>query len=85
MKRRRESSIEYEIHGEIVVLKYDGKQYAWYPPINGSIDTFLNQQTFQYDIVHTITGEAIFTVENLRTDTDVLRQKVNPMNYEETV
>lgn len=83
MKRQRQSSIEYEINDEFVVITYNGRQYAWYPPIEGSIVNFLNQQAFEYEIIHNRDGRAMFNVENLRTNEFVLRQEINPLAYKD--
>ena len=79
MKRQRESAVGYQIKDKYVILTCNGMHYVWYPPIKGSIDTFLNQQTFEYEIIYTNTGQAVFNVENLRTNTDVLSQIVDPI------
>jgi hypothetical protein len=83
MKRQRQSSITYEIKGDYVVITYNERQYAWRPPIKGSVDTFLNQQTFEYEIIHNRNGQAMFNVENMRTNEHILRQEINPLAYKD--
>lgn len=83
MKRQRTSGIEYEVKDGFIIIMSNGRQYAWYPPINGSVETFLNQQSFMYEIIHNNDGQAMFNVENLRTDERVLRQEINPLIYKD--
>jgi hypothetical protein len=83
MKRERESSIQYEIKDEYVILKYNGKQYAWFPPMSAILEAFLSNQTYDYSIVHNNNGQAMFNVEDLRYNKDVLQQEVNPLKYKD--
>jgi hypothetical protein len=79
MKRQRDSSIQYEIKDGYVVLCYNGKQYAWTPPIRMILAAFLNEEMYDYSIIHNSDGQAMFNVENLRNNKDILRQEVNPL------
>jgi len=77
MKRQRERPIDYEVMDGYVVLNYEGKQYMWTPRRRVSIDAFLNEETYDYTITQTKDGQAMFNVESLRRNKDVLRQEVN--------
>lgn len=83
MKRTRESSIQYEIKDEYVVLNYNGKQYAWFAPMRAILEAFLNHESYDYSIVHNNNGQAMFNVEDLRDNKDVFRQEVNPLKYKD--
>lgn len=77
MKRQRESPIGYELKDGYVVLNYNGKQYAWFPPMRMILEAFLNEEMYDYSIVHNNDGQAMFNVESLRDNKDVFRQEVN--------
>ena len=79
MKHLREPSIEYEVKEDYVVLNYDGKQYAWVPPMKVILKAFLNEDTYDYSIVHNSNGQAMFNVENMRNNQFIFRQEVNPL------
>ena len=77
MKRQRESPIDYEVKDGVVILNYNLKNYTWTPTNIRSLDRFLNEETYDYTVVHTNRKEAVFHVESLRENKDVLRQSVN--------
>jgi hypothetical protein len=85
MKRQRDSPIHYEIKDGYVILNYDGKQYAWTPPMRMILDVFLNEETYDYSIIHNNDGQAMFNVENLRNNKDIFRQEVNPLKDKDVV
>lgn len=76
MKRQRESDIAYEIKDTHVVLTSNGRHYAWHPPI-GNVCEFLNEKKFSYEIIYNDAGQALFSVEDMRTNTDILRMKID--------
>lgn len=84
MKRLRESPIDYEIKDEHVVLNYNGRQYAWFPPMKVILEKFLTEDTYNYEIVHNKDGQAMFNVENLRENKFIFRQEVNPLKYKDS-
>lgn len=79
MKRQRDSPIQYEIKDGYVVLGYNGKQYAWTPPMRLILKAFLTEDTYDYSIIHNNDGQAMFNVENMRNNKDIFRQEVNPL------
>lgn len=79
-KRTREPTVEYEMMNGFVVLKYDGKKYAWFPQDDTTHNVFLNDPMFECSIIHNAYGQAMFNVEDLRNNEDVLRQEINPLD-----
>ncbi len=80
MKRLRERSFEYTVKDGYVVLDYDGKQYHWIPPKSIALDKFLNEDTYEYDIIKNRDGTSLFSVDNIRNNEHVFHQKINPLN-----
>lgn len=83
MKRQRDASIDYEVRDGYVILTYCGKKYVWTPPMQMILEAFLSEDTYEYSIVHNRDGQAMFNVENLRTNKDVFRQEVNPLKHKD--
>ena len=78
VKRQRERSIEFEVRDGVVILEQSGRKYVWTPPKNLTVDAFLNEDMFEYNI-DTQNGKATFNVENTRKNVEILRQRVSPL------
>lgn len=83
-KRQREHPLQYEIKDDFVVLNYNGRQYTWVPPLRMILDKFLNEDTYDYSVVHTYDGKPMLNVESLRTNTEILRQEINPLKQKDS-
>ena len=79
-KRAREPSVEFEMKDGFVVIKYSGKEYAWFPPSDMKLDTILSDPTFERSIIHNFENRAMFNIEDLRKNEDILRQEINPLS-----
>jgi hypothetical protein len=78
VKRQRERSVEFEIRDGVVILEQCGRKYIWTPPKNITVDAFLNEDMFEYNIDN-YNGKAVFNVENTRKNVEILRQSVSPL------
>jgi hypothetical protein len=83
MKRHRDSPIQYEIMEGYVILKYNEKRYVWRPPMRVILEKFLNEDMYNYEIIHNKDGHAMFNVEDLRHNKDIFRQEVNPLAHKD--
>jgi hypothetical protein len=79
-KRTRESTLEFMMMDDFVVISYNGKKYAWFPPDGVSYKNFLTDPKFECTIIHNSFGQAMLNVEDLRNCEDVLRQEINPLD-----
>jgi hypothetical protein len=75
-KRSRERSIDFKVVDGLVFIEYEMKKYVWHPPKNLLLDAFLNEDTYEYSIVHNPQGVHCLTVEDLRKNVDILCQAV---------
>ena len=78
-KHPREKNVQFEIQSEYVIIKYFGKQYIWIPSMVNGLASFLNEDTFEYDIVQNKDGKAIFMVDDIRKNTNILYQEIDPI------
>lgn len=79
-KRTREPSVEFEMKDGFVVIKYSGKEYAWFPPTHITLDNLLNDPRYEPRVIHNFENRAMFNIEDLRNNEDVLRQEINPLS-----
>ena len=75
-KRSRERSIDFKVVDGLVFIEYEMKKYVWYPPKSLLLDSFLNEDTYEYSIVHNPYGGHSLNVEDLRKNQEVLCQIV---------
>lgn len=76
VKRSYSPSVEFNVKNDIVIIEHNGKQYSW-ETTREAKQTFLNDNTFDYEITHSHNGEAFISIENLRTNEYVVHQRIN--------
>lgn len=79
-KRSREASLEFEMKDGFVVVKYAGKEYAWFVPEDKDFKTIVENPLYECSIIHNFENRAMFNVEDLRNNDDILRQEINPLS-----
>ena len=83
VKRLREASVEFDIMDGFVIINNCGKKYAWHPSENITLNSFLNDSSLEYSVVHNFRGQAMFHVEDLRKSKAVLLQEINPLKHKD--